>query len=166
MSDTRQGLREAHLALASIGDDALSETLRAYGEAALQTIQATRGYLFLANVVLAGQAAAFEETTALLRAEEVARRRARSGMLDTRLAGARRLAHIAQLSALLVAFGAAWLIGRSITIPLGRITDTFRRLADRKRRAADSGDRPPRRDRPHSRKPHRSSRRRIRRPSA
>lgn len=103
--------------------------LERYYRSFTRIVQATRGYLFLINVVSAGEALEFNHTVRALAAHE----RARVVRLRAEVqAGNRRAKQVRfgiALAALLLALALARRIGRSVTVPLAAIATTLERLA-------------------------------------
>ncbi|MCB9644977.1 MAG: HAMP domain-containing histidine kinase [Deltaproteobacteria bacterium] len=97
--------------------------------------QATRAYLYLTGVVMAGEAMELMYTSERLRETIVADTRPISERVE---ATARRTAYIMWVVLLLVAalgIGAGWYSARTITQPLGIITETLRRISAGDRQA-------------------------------
>ncbi|MEM7234838.1 MAG: histidine kinase dimerization/phospho-acceptor domain-containing protein, partial [Planctomycetota bacterium] len=102
----------------------------AYQAKFLTMVQTIRGYLSLANVVLAGQAAEFNHNAGLI--EDHFRESIRT-QLDIIAADERKGAELnSSLAALALVIGllACWVVGRSITRPISKITETFESLAE------------------------------------
>ncbi len=116
-------------AAASALDQAVSAT-DAYQAAMLQVVQATRGYLYLTDVVMAGEIAEFLHKSDRLRsaAADAAIRgyqEARASMTLTMIALIGTFLFVVLFAPLL----SGWL-SKSILEPISQITDTFRSLSD------------------------------------
>ncbi|MGB0717212.1 MAG: histidine kinase dimerization/phospho-acceptor domain-containing protein, partial [Phycisphaerae bacterium] len=133
-------LGTAREAAAGVGDHSLASKLNGeqetllraineYEASFLQMVQATRGYLHLVNVVMAGETVEFSRLTDEYRAEHI---RESDQLATTILAESKRfqfLSHITSaLTILLGGLAAAW-ISRQIAPPLNRVTSTLERLA-------------------------------------
>lgn len=127
-------LKEAQRLLAEAAATSAAELaevqrgLDEFQEGFLRAIQATRGYLYLVNVVMAGEAAEFSYQSDQLKEQSSAdlRRVTRIALGRTR-----RFANFAvALSTLAIALGAiaAASLVRTIVGPISGITETFRRL--------------------------------------
>ena len=125
----RRELRALRTSLDARRDGELLEMLNAYEETVLDTVQAIRGYLFLANVVLAGQAAEFDYDSDRLQIMLREQETASIAQIDANTRRGRVAAIAIGLFAVLGGALAASLVGGSIRRPLERITSTFRRLA-------------------------------------
>ena len=99
-----------------------------YETAFLRAVQATRGYLSLVNVVMAGEAAEF-----LYQSQQIQKRTSLESQLisseTVSTAGRSTVAAIAfALSALLVALLVTWMVVRGIVNPISAMTSTFSQL--------------------------------------
>ena len=95
----------------------------------LQMVQSTRGYLFLFNVVMAGQSAEFTRQSNDLR-KMVLKEQAELLKQFKRRAQDLRIANFSIAAvALLVGLGVAWYIGRGIANPIKSMTLTLNALA-------------------------------------
>lgn len=100
-----------------------------YEHAAIQMVQATRGYLHLVNVVLAGESVEFRRLAGKLRQEQtehVAQLAISMAEDNQRFQSA---SNIFSLITIVLGVVAAWLIGRDVVPPLNAIADTFDGLA-------------------------------------
>lgn len=126
----KQNLRAAEGDLEGIADAALHAALQEYDRTSLQMVQAIRGYLFLANVVLAGQAAELDYNTGEFRAGSRAQEQALLQAVAQSAQRSRTVAVTGALGALVLGMLVAVSIGRSIAGPIERITETFVDLAE------------------------------------
>lgn len=111
------------------GDPDLAARLDGYQTDALQMVQAIRGYLFLANVVLAGTAAEISQATASLRNLVQAETSLRLDELDASSARTRGLTSTIAIAAILAGALLAFLVTSTISRALGQMTETFGALA-------------------------------------
>ncbi|MEW4565019.1 ATP-binding protein [Bremerella sp. JC770] len=104
-----------------------------YENAAIQMVQATRGYLHLVNVVLAGESVEFRRLAGDIRQEQIQHV---SQLAVSMAADNNRFQAASNLfSVITIVLGivAAWLIGRDVVPPLNAIADTFDGLAKGKK---------------------------------
>jgi hypothetical protein len=107
----------------------IASVLARYESSFLEAVQRTRGYLYLVNVVMSAQA--YETMYQAKRLSSVISWRSehlQEQMLDNIRATSRFL-FFSAISLLLFIGFFSFLISRSITVPLNRLTQTFRRLA-------------------------------------
>lgn len=108
----------------------LVASVRRFQREFTRTVQATRSYLYLIGVVMAGEAQEFRYVSSQLR-DAVLRQ---GEPIATRIAQAtddgKRTATLASIVAVLSALLISWLIARSISIPIAQMTQTFEKLAD------------------------------------
>ena len=131
-------LAEARTALAGMSEprsdqaaDAaqeVTELIKEYEAAFSRAVQATRGYLSLVNVVMAGEAAEFlYQSRQIQKSTSLQSNRISTATVTT--AGRSTMAAIAfALSALLVALLVTWMVVRGIVNPISAMTSTFSKL--------------------------------------
>ncbi len=101
----------------------------AYEAAFLDAVQATRGYLHLVNVVLAGEAAELLQQSQGIRARSLAERDELRAATEAAAVRFQRVSDtIAILTVIAGILAASWMT-RSVLRPVLRMTDTLRRLA-------------------------------------
>lgn len=99
--------------------------VRGYEEALIQMVQATRGYLHLVNVVLAGESEEFRRLAGEVQAQQTAHVRE---LATSMAADSRRFqfaSNIFSVITILLGILAAWFIGRDVAPPLNAIASTF-----------------------------------------
>ena len=110
----------------------LHELVHGYETAVIQMVQATRGYLHLVNVVLAGESQEFRRLATDIRRVQADK----VDQLSTKMAGDSERFQLASniFSVLTILLGilAAWGIGRDVAPPLNAITSTIDGLANGK----------------------------------
>lgn len=111
-------------------DDHLSVLLKEYQDSFYRAVQATRGYSFLVNVVLAGEAAEFLTLSEILRNLTVEAMDASTRETQHNILYTQNLTNISSLVALVLGFALAGAIGASITRPIKEITLAVTRLAN------------------------------------
>ena len=102
--------------------------VQGYEEAVIQMVQATRGYLHLVNVVLAGESEEFRRL-----AGEIRRQQSNHvGKLATVMADDshrfQSASNVFSVITIVIGVAAAWLIGRNVAPPLNAIARTFDEL--------------------------------------
>ncbi len=109
--------------------NAASTAVHRYEHAAIQMVQATRGYLHLVNVVLAGESVEFRRLAGKLREEQTVH----VAQLAASMADDNRrfkfASNVFSVITIILGIIAAWLIGRDVVPPLNAIADTFDDLA-------------------------------------
>lgn len=109
--------------------DRLQDSIADFQQLALRTIQATRGYMFYSNVVMAGEISEFvyysNQVKDFVHRQQELNRQARSAAAGR----TRALSIVASLAALLFAGLAATNLCYAIVQPLSGLTDAFRRLS-------------------------------------
>lgn len=105
------------------------DMILAYEKALLRAVQATRGYLYLVNVVMAGEASEFLYNANKLKVISTRNMVIIQKQLAHTIQTATRLTVI--VATVTIAFGIilSWLIGQSITTPIIQIANTFKLLA-------------------------------------
>ena len=134
-----EGSRAVNLLGQTHADSAAAGALKDYERTFTRTVQATRGYLFLISVVLAGEAMEFSHAAdelAKLSAERVRRIASNARSVSER---ARTINLGFSTVLVLLGLGLAVTIGRSISAPLLAITETLRRLGQGERGMAIPG---------------------------
>jgi signal transduction histidine kinase len=110
--------------------DDLSQRLAEFQQLSLRAVQATRGYLFYSNVVMAGEISEFvyysNEVKRFVKKEQQRNRSERTAAVDR----TRTLSIIASLAALGFAGFLATGLSYSIIRPISSLTDALRRLAE------------------------------------
>ncbi len=107
----------------------IASVLTRYESSFLEAVQRTRGYLYLVNVVMSAQA--YETIYQAKRLSSMISGRSehlQEQMLDN-ISATSRFLFFSAISLLLFTGFFSFLISRSITVPLNRLTRTFRRLA-------------------------------------
>ncbi len=107
----------------------IASVLIRYESSFLEAVQRTRGYLYLVNVVMSAQA--YETIYQAKRLSSMISERSehlQKQMLDN-ISATSRFLFLSAISLLLFTGLFSFLISRSITVPLNRLTRTFRRLA-------------------------------------
>jgi len=107
----------------------IASVLTRYESSFLEAVQRTRGYLYLVNVVMSAQA--YETIYQAKRLSSMISGRSedlQEQMLDN-ITAISRFLFLSAISLLLFTGLFSFLISRSITVPLNRLTRTFRRLA-------------------------------------
>ncbi len=132
MAETRRHLlavREVIGAEENVTLIAMLDSVDAYEAASIQMVQATRSYLHLVNVVLAGESVEFRRLATDIREEQDLR----VGQLAETMTEDNRHFQFASnmFSVITIVLGvvAAWLIGKDVVPPLDAIATTFDRLA-------------------------------------
>lgn len=125
----KTALRSSIDDLEAVGRADLALDIQAYETSFVQMVQAIRGYLFLSNVVLAGQALEFATNTAELKSlfEEDQREMVAKLQRDNSWTVTNSIVSV--FGALVIGIFASGLIARSIVNPLQAITSTFGALA-------------------------------------
>ena len=100
-----------------------------YEDTLLMAVQTTRGYLYLVNVVMAGEASEF-----LYNADKLKNIAAENmGVIQRHLMyGIQRITFFTlsvTIAALLLGIALSWIVGRSIAVPITQMTNTFNLLA-------------------------------------
>lgn len=128
----RSGQEHLNQVRSSLAGEASSELLvllSDYEENFLQMVQAVRGYLFLSNVVLAGQAAEITYKIGLIRDEFRQERAAVIAKLEADSIDRDTQHLVIAIVAILLGLVGATIAGRSITRPIAQLTSTLGRLA-------------------------------------
>lgn len=99
-----------------------------YGKVFTRIVQATRGYLYLVGVVMAGEAWEFAHLSRRLRSEVLADIPSMVDSMETLTRSLRSRTLVVGSLALIGALGLSWWIGQSISVPLKEITQTLRGL--------------------------------------
>ncbi|MCG6155893.1 ATP-binding protein [Rubinisphaera margarita] len=122
----------------AVSETAVEEARQAldeYESVMLQMVQATRGYLHLVNVVLAGELVEFGRFTNEVRSEQAAQ----IGVLAAEMANATEKfkwsSNLFSVITIVMGLAASWLITRDIVPPLNNLTSTFSALARGESRA-------------------------------
>ncbi len=105
------------------------ELLRAYESKFSRIAQATRGYLYLTNVVMAGEARELTFLADALRASVHANVETLTNHIEQQISRTRQRTVATVLIALLLGLCAAAYAASSVSAPIGALTETFRRLA-------------------------------------
>jgi len=129
LTDATETVRLATTDLQTPEQQAFAEVLDGYVEVFTRIVQATRGYLYLVGVVMAGEAWEFVRLTDQLRTEALSDIPAVVENMETLADTIRIRTMVIGALALLGALGLSWGIARSISSPLRAITDTLGRLA-------------------------------------
>lgn len=93
-------------------------------------VQATRGYLYLVYVVMPGEAAEISALASDLKNRTLARQEEIRARMGADVRSARHFSALVTTAAGFFGLLAAWLITRSLSIPLHAITNTFTELAE------------------------------------
>lgn len=105
------------------------ENLDAYQTALRHLIQSTRGYLYLVNVVMAGESLEFRHVSQELKTQLTKKVSRLSDITIKKGSQARMLGGVLSAITLFVGLVIAILISRSITLPITAITDVLIRLS-------------------------------------
>ncbi|MCA9123111.1 MAG: response regulator [Planctomycetaceae bacterium] len=133
--DAKSHLSRAKLLLEQVGskDEALSrhlnDALSGYEASLIQMVQATRGYLHLVNVVLAGESAEFRRLASDMRTHESIHVRQLAMAMAENSRRFQASSNVFSVITIVLGILAAWLIGRDVAPPLNAITSTFDQLA-------------------------------------
>lgn len=122
-------LRRSAEIIREAGDTTLEDALADYEATFLQMVQAVRGYLFLANVVLAGQAAELTRNTAEFRDRFQASTSELLSQTGRAAERTRTLNSALIFVALVLGLAVSGAVGRSITSQVDDITQTLAGLA-------------------------------------
>ncbi len=109
--------------------DELEIMISEYEKALLRAVQATRGYLYLVNVVMAGEAAEFLYNASKLKNLAVENMGGIQQQLAQLVTKTNFLIFTVTIGTMMLGIILSWLVGRSITIPVTQITNTFKLLA-------------------------------------
>lgn len=131
LAASRAALHEHAASVPADAERALAarRTLQDYERSFLRSVQATRAYLFLVNVVMAGESAEFAHEAARLRSVALAKQEELRANAVAEAASLLRLDVALTVVAVILGALSSWLIGRSIVRPLQKMTHTFQQLA-------------------------------------
>ena len=129
LTDATQTVQQATTDLETLEQQAFADTLEGYVKVFTRIVQATRGYLYLVGVVMAGEAWEFTHLTDQLRTEALADIPNIVESMETLADTIRGRTLLVGSLALLGALGLSWWIARSISSPIQALTETFGRLA-------------------------------------
>jgi signal transduction histidine kinase len=101
------------------------ENILAYENVFHQTLQATRGYLSLINVVMAGQAAEFTTQSRNLKKSTLSTLKLVTESTKERLDSAQKTTYLATAIAVAIGLALAFLTSQSLSRPIRDIADTF-----------------------------------------
>jgi signal transduction histidine kinase len=107
---------------------ALADNISAYEKVFYQAVQATRDYLFLVNVVMAGEASEFSTLSTRLKVSTLSILDSFTQSTKQRFGEARKTTALVIAIAIAIGFVLAFLIGRSISKPIREIAQTFEQL--------------------------------------
>ena len=113
---------------ASLPSD-IQSALSRYQSMVVRVTQATRGYLFLISVVMAGEAQEFRFASAQPKNSVIEGGEPLISNLEQATQHARSTTAVVSILALILGVFLSWIIGRSISTPLGQITSVLNRLA-------------------------------------
>lgn len=105
------------------------DAVKKYEDAAIQMVQATRGYLHLVNVVLAGESVEFRRLAGKIRREQTEHVSQLAASMAEDNKSFKAASNLFSLITIVLGIAAAWLIGRDVVPPLNAIADTFDGLA-------------------------------------
>ena len=108
----------------SIKDDLLK-----FRDSTIRTTQAIRSYLYLESVVLAGQTYEFTHLTELLRENYSQQAERASASLQSLAENAKNFLVFFSLTLILIGLGFSWLVGRSISNPILKISEVLENLS-------------------------------------
>jgi len=100
-----------------------------YENAAIQMVQATRGYLHLVNVVLSGESVEFRRLAGEIRQEQTEHVSQLAARMEKDNQHFQAASNVFSVITIVLGIIAAWLIGRDVVPPLNAIADTFDGLA-------------------------------------
>lgn len=107
----------------------LLERLVEFGHLGRRAMQATRSYLYLSNVVMAGEVSEFVFYSNRLKAFVAAQKQRNRQQRQAAVERNRNLGVAASLLSILLAIGLATRLSFLIVLPISQITETFRRLS-------------------------------------
>lgn len=107
----------------------IASTLKAYKKQKAIIIRLTRGYLFIFNSVIAGQASEFSRSSNELKQISLNRRETLFEHLHVRIDKFSSMLEISAIFSIIFGLFCAWYTARSIVSPLQRITATFTSLS-------------------------------------
>ena len=108
----------------------LMENIKEYERVFFQALQATRGYLFLVNVVMAGQATEFTTLSEQLKASSLKKLSELKKSTEKRTIEAKQTTTFVTIAAILFGVMLSILISRNISRPIRGIASTFDRLVN------------------------------------
>lgn len=129
LTDATEAVQHATEQLTTRDQQAFGDALDAYAKVFTRIVQATRGYLYLVGVVMAGEAWEFAHLTDQLRTQALSDIPAIVESMEVLAITIRTRTLLVGALALLGALGLSWWIARSISSPLRMITSTLDRLA-------------------------------------
>lgn len=101
-----------------------------YEKVLLRAVQATRGYLYLVNVVMAGEASEFLYNAGKLKSLSTQNRGRIKTQLNLLINKVSFFTVLVTIIAIVIGIVLSWIIGRSITVPVTQITNSFKLLAE------------------------------------
>lgn len=108
----------------------LKNNISAYEKIFHQTLQATRGYLALINIVMAGEAAEFTAQSRNLKLSTLSTLEQLTVLTKKRLGAAQEMTYVVTFVAVSIGFLLAFFTSRSLSIPIRDIAGTFEQLVD------------------------------------
>jgi signal transduction histidine kinase len=108
----------------------LTENIVAYENVFHQTLQATRSYLSLINVVMSGEAAEFTAQSQRLKNSTLSTLELLTESTKERLNSAQETTYLVTLIAIAIGFALAFLTSQSLSRPIRNIADTFEKLVN------------------------------------
>ena len=128
LNKTRRSLERARNS-SGFDVDELRKSVDGFESAFIQMVQATRGYLHLVNVVLAGESVEFLRHAKVARSDCSLRARNLAAEIESDSHGFRWASNAFSVLTIVLGLVASWLIARDVAPPLNAITDTIDRLA-------------------------------------
>lgn len=113
--------------------ESLNNSVENYENCLIQMVQATRGYLHLVNVVLAGESVEFRRLAGELRSQKSRYVSRLAKIMENDNKSFQSISTAISLITIVLGILAAWLITRNIVPPLNSISNTFKELSDGKR---------------------------------
>ncbi len=110
----------------------LQSLLSKYQTGFNQAIQATRGYLFLTNVIIPGEAAEFSNLSTKLKASTLARLNTLTETTSQDIIRTQTITTTTMTFSILIGILLTFFIGKSIVSPIQSISDTFMQLVEHK----------------------------------
>ncbi len=112
------------------GASEIESLFEAYEQAFLEAVQATRGYLHLVNVVLAGNASELLYEADRVRSASLEQRQMLSAQMQSESSRFQVISDTIAVSTILAGLGLGSLLTRSVLVPILGMTKTFRKLAE------------------------------------
>lgn len=125
-----EGLAELEFAEAAPLKEELLRSLGQYRQLATRAVQATRGYMFYSNVVMAAEVSEFVHYSKQLKSFVLARQEKNRRNRQEAVVDNRNMWMLASVFAILLALFFSMRLSFAIVTPLGELTETFLRLSE------------------------------------